>query len=349
MSSTVRIDGSLGEGGGQVVRTSLALSMITQRPFVIENVRAGRKKPGLKRQHLTAVRAAATISNAKVEGDELSSSYLAFEPGPVQNGEYYFSIGTAGSATLVLQTVLPALMLSDLPSKVTLEGGTHNQWAPPFDFLQRAFIPVLERFGPRILLTLHQPGFYPSGGGKFTAEIIPSKNLRPLELLERGELIKKDVTALVANLPASIARREVETALRSLRWPSQSGQYREVVANGPGNVVLIVIEYQNVCEVFTACGRLGVPAEKVAKEAVREAKSYLACSAAVGPHMADQLLLPLALSAAQGKGGQFSTLELTQHSLTQIEIIRKFLDIDIEVKNRDEEPVVLVSVSPISS
>ncbi len=346
MADIIHIDGSQGEGGGQIVRSSLALSMVTGKPISIENIRAGRKKPGLKRQHLTALNAAATVCGAEVEGAELGSSAFEFKPQKVEAGEYYFSIGTAGSATLVLQTVLPALMLADGPSSVTIEGGTHNQWAPPFDFLEQAYLPLINRMGPSVDLSLHRHGFFPKGSGKFTAQILPCDQLHGFDLLERGSLTKRLVEALVANLPASIASREVRTALRLLCWPAHAGKAREVDSVGPGNVVMIRLDYEHVCELITACGRQGTSAEKVAKEAVKEAQEYLESTAPVGVHLADQLLLPLGISASQGFGGSFRTLELTQHSITHIDVLQQFLEIDVAVQSVKDSGEVVVSLKP---
>jgi RNA 3'-terminal phosphate cyclase (ATP) len=345
MSPVITIDGSQGEGGGQIVRSSLALSMVTGQPIQIDNIRAGRKKPGLKRQHLTALQAAVAISNAEVEGVEPGTSQFSFTPQAVQPGEYYFSVGTAGSATLVLQTILPALMLADAPSTVTIEGGTHNQWAPPYDFLERAYLPLLKRVGPEVELTLHRRGFFPAGGGKFTAYIKPCGKLKQLDLLQRGTLKKKTVEALVAKLPPKIGNREVQTILRHLRWPESQGRVREVDSIGPGNIVQIFLEFANVCEVISACGRQGTPAEAVAKEAVVEAREFLDSSAVVGQHLADQLLLILGLSAAQGNGGAFRTLPLTQHSLTHIDVLKTFLDLDITIEKIKESNEVIVRLS----
>ena len=180
------IDGSQGEGGGQILRTSLALAAVTGTPFSIEKIRAGREKPGLLRQHLTAVKAAAEICAASVAGAEMGSSALTFRPGPAKAGEYAFSVGTAGSATLVLQTVLPALMIASAPSSLVLEGGTHNPGAPPFEFLEKCLLPLLNRMGPTIVAKLERPGFYPAGGGRFTVEISPVPALQQLEMVERG-------------------------------------------------------------------------------------------------------------------------------------------------------------------
>ena len=203
----IRIDGSLGEGGGQILRTSLSLSLVTGKPFRIENIRAGRERPGLLRQHLTAVLAAGEVGGAEVEGATLGSTALTFAPAKVRSGEYHFAVGTAGSGTLVFQTILPALMRACGPSKITIEGGTHNQAAPPYHFLERSFVPLIERMGPKVSLRLERYGFYPAGGGRFVAEIEPVENLRSFEIGERGEITSRRVVAIVANLARHIGQR----------------------------------------------------------------------------------------------------------------------------------------------
>ena len=212
----LHIDGSQGEGGGQVLRTSLALSLITQMPICIENIRAKRAKPGLLRQHLTAVRAAAAIGNAIVEGDAIRSQSLTFNPGKVAGGDYKFSIGTAGSTLLVLQTVLPPLILADAPSVIEIEGGTHNSMAPSFDYIDRTFLPLLKKMGCDINLHLERAGFYPAGGGKIRVEITPAKSLKPVKILERGELVAIQAYAALCNLPDEIAQRELKILTEKL-------------------------------------------------------------------------------------------------------------------------------------
>lgn len=325
----ITIDGSFGEGGGQILRTALGLSMFTGQPFRIEKVRAGRRNPGLLRQHLTAVRAAAKIGQAEVAGANLGSTQLTFTPGRIAHGDYHFAVGTAGSATLVLQTVLPALLISDnddLRTRLTLEGGTHNPFAPPFDFLAKAFLPLIERMGARIEARLERYGFYPAGGGRFEIAITPAKRLEPIELIERGKILDRRATALVAHLPRNIAERELGVVHRKLSWP-QEWLKAESTTNspGPGNIVTLEIECENGAEVFTGFGERGVAAEAVADQAVIAARRYLASDTAVGEHLADQLLLPMALA----RGGSFTTVPPSRHTSTNIEIIRKFLDIEI--------------------
>ncbi len=322
------IDGSLGEGGGQVLRASLALSLVTGRPFRIVNIRAKRPRPGLRRQHLAAVRAAAAVSRAEVTGASLGSRELAFRPGPVAPGEYELAVGTAGSAALVLQTVLPALGLASGPSKVTLAGGTHNPLAPPFEFLERAFAPLLARMGLRVALRLERPGFYPAGGGRLTASIEPAAALAPLELLARGAIRARRATAMVAGLPRRIAERELDVIAAELGWERAALEAVELpAAYGPGNAVLVEIESEHVTEVFAGFGKKGVPAEKVARAAAVEAKEYLASGAPAGRHLADQILLPLAIAGS----GRFRTLAPSSHTTTEIGVIRRFLPVEVDI------------------
>ncbi|MEZ4528753.1 MAG: RNA 3'-terminal phosphate cyclase, partial [Desulfobacterales bacterium] len=215
----ISIDGSFGEGGGQILRTSLALSLLTGKAFEIRNIRSGRKKPGLMHQHLTALKAAQKIGNADVRGGQLGSGTVIFVPGRVQPGYWHFSVGTAGSCTLVLQTVLPVLLTAGGESELLLEGGTHNPFAPPFDFLARTFLPLLNRMGPEVTATLFRPGFYPAGGGKFRVSVRPCQKLTHLHLTERGEILSRSARAIVAKLPLHIARRELGVIEKKLSWP----------------------------------------------------------------------------------------------------------------------------------
>jgi RNA 3'-terminal phosphate cyclase (ATP) len=333
------IDGSFGEGGGQILRTALSLSLATATPFRIENIRAGRKNAGLLRQHLTAVLAAAEIGQADIEGATLGSAALTFTPKTVRAGEYRFAIGTAGSGTLVFQTILPALLRAPAATRVTIEGGTHNSAAPPFDFLDRTFLPLIRRMGANVSLKLERYGFYPAGGGRFVAEIEPCLVLRPLELGVRGNIRSKRATAIVANLPARIAVREIDKISSMMNLASQGIILETRNSPGPGNIVLIEVESDDVTEVFSAFGRLGVPSEKVAEEAVRDAREYLVSRAVAAEHLTDQLLLPLALAG----GGSFTATKLSQHARTNQEVIAKFLPIRFETENREDHCLVRVT------
>jgi RNA 3'-terminal phosphate cyclase (ATP) len=328
----VTIDGSYGEGGGQILRTSLALSLVTGKPFSIRNIRAGRKKPGLMRQHLTAVNAAAEIGLAAIEGNHIGSLAFTFEPEMIKPGNYHFAIGSAGSCTLVFQTILPALIIAGEPSEIILEGGTHNPFAPPFDFLERAFLPVINRMGPRVDAVLEKPGFYPAGGGRFRVSINPA-GLNRLDLLERGNIINQTVRASVANLPVSIANRELKVIREKLEWGGELLEAVEVEnSQGPGNILIVEIESENITEVFTGFGEKGVSAEKVAKRAVKSVQEYLAFNVPVGRYLADQLLIPMALAG----GGKFRTLSPTKHTITNAEVIKKFIDVEIAMNEYDQ-------------
>ena len=326
------IDGSQGEGGGQILRSSLSLSVLTKTPFRIENIRAGRRRPGLMRQHLTAVRAAAEISGAEVDGAAIGSTQLTFTPGLVRAGDYSFSVGSAGSTSLVFQTVLPALALADAPSTIEVRGGTHNPLAPPFDFLVRTLFPLLRRMGVSVDGTLHRPGYYPAGGGHATYRVQPAKRLEPLELLSRGDIRRREITAQVAVLSSDIGAREVTAIAQALNWDRACGQVHRVKnATGPGNVVMVDVESDEVTEVFSGFGEKGVSAEKVGEGVAREVKAYLAADVPVGQHLADQLLLWLALAGR----GCFRTVAPTQHTRTHCEVIRTFLNVNAEVAKDD--------------
>ena len=335
------IDGSRGEGGGQIVRSSLSLSMVTGRDVIIDNIRAGRKKPGLLGQHLTALRAAAEVSGARVEGDQLRSSRLVFEPGPVRGESYSFHIGTAGSTTLVLQTILPALMIAESPSTVSIEGGTHNPMAPPFDFLKRAFLPLLARVGPVVKLDLVRYGFYPGGGGQIRAEIRPEPTLRPLHLLDGGSVSNCRARAIVARLPEDIGERECRVITRKMNWGDRAYTVEPIgEASGPGNVVFAEVERGGVVEVFTGFGERGVPAVKVASNVVRNVRRYCKADVPVGEYLADQLLMPLAIGAHLGTGGGgFRTLDLSEHVRSQIEVLQSFLNVVIQIDKHGPDDV----------
>ena len=325
--SMIEIDGGEGEGGGQVLRSSLSLSAITGRPFRIAAIRGMRERPGLMRQHLTAVRAAQEICDAEVTGAEVGSTDLTFRPRALKSGDFAFTIGTAGSTTLVAQTILPALMLADGPSTILLDGGTHTSKAPPFDFLERCYLPLLRRVGGEATATLTRPGFYPAGGGTIALDIAGRAKLGPIEIMERGERLDVRAHAVVANLSADIARRELGIVARRLRWPEESLHLvEERRAHGPGNVLMLTVGCEHVTEMASGFGKVGISAEAVAERTVKELRRYLASQAAIGPHLADQLLLPMALAG----GGRFTTTAPTPHTVTNARVIRRFLPVSID-------------------
>lgn len=328
----IELDGAAGEGGGQILRSALSLSICTSQAFRIKNVRANRSKPGLLRQHLTAVRAAADISSGEVEGAEIGSTQLTFRPNRVDSGRYSFSIGTAGSCTLVLQTILPPLLTASGPSEIRISGGTHNKSAPPFDFLNRAFLPLIARMGPQVQVDLVQYGFHPRGGGEIHVAVTPSKTLTPLHLMERGARTGSFAEAYIAAIPVHVAQRELDVIGKMLNWESDQLKLRGLPNDvGPGNAVSITLAHDRVTEVFTGFGEKGLSAELVARGAAQEARDYLSTTAAVGPHLADQLLLPMALSG----GGSFTTSMATSHLKTNAIVIEKFLGRPIVVSAVD--------------
>jgi RNA 3'-terminal phosphate cyclase (ATP) len=341
MKTMIEIDGSRGEGGGQILRTSLSLSLLTGRPFRMEKIRAGRSRPGLLRQHLTAVTAAAAVGRARVQGDTLGSQTLIFEPAELSGGQYDFAVGSAGSATLVMQTILPALLHAKAPSTVRVSGGTHNPASPPFDFLERTFLPVLRSMGGDVHARLERPGFYPAGGGVLWFTMTPSA-LQPLTLTGRGAMRSLSVTARVAGLPRQIAEREVDVFRAAFGTMSVRTQVETLPqAHGPGNVVVASIESEQITETMTTFGEKGVKAEIVAENLVSEVRRYLAAPVPVGEHLADQLLLPMAIAG----GGSFRSLRPSLHATTQAETLRLFTDVRVEFQEEAED-VWHVTVHP---
>lgn len=320
------IDGATGEGGGQILRTALALSMVTRTAFRIVNIRATRKRPGLMHQHLAAVNAAARICSAEVEGAALDSMELEFTPGDVTGGDYQFSIGTAGSTILLLQTVMPALLLAPQPSTLLVEGGTHNPLAPSFEFFDLAFLPQLRAMGARVKARLERPGFYPAGGGRVQVHVAPTRRLKPIQLQRRGAVRQIRATAMIAQLPEHIARRELDVIARELSLEDPRLQMvRAVSAAGAGNALNLVIESQYSTEVVSGVGIRGLTAERVAEDVARRARRYLDANVPVGEHLADQLLLPMTLA----RGGTFRTLLPSRHLSTNARVLEQFSGIRV--------------------
>lgn len=330
----IELDGAVGEGGGQILRSSLALSVCTGQPIGIHRIRAKRPKPGLMRQHLACVNAAAAISGARVVGAELHSQELRFEPGPVRPGEYLFDVGTAGSCSLVLQTVLPPLMTAASASRVVLHGGTHNPMAPPFHFLERCFAPLLRRLGVGLVLDLQRHGFNPRGGGEFTADITPaSDGLRVCDIEERGALVEAHAECLTPALPMGVAQRELELLAERLGFAGTQLSVPPARADeGPGHVLMVTWVHEAVSEVVTAFGERNTAGDALARAAAHEALAYRAAAGALGPHLADQWMLPLALAVAECKApAHYTCTEMTEHSSTNIGVIETFLPVRFEV------------------
>lgn len=316
------IDGSEGEGGGQILRNACALSLITGEPFTIEKVRGKRDQPGLMRQHLTAIEAACAIGGAECEGLELGSPRIVFRPGRITPGDYHFAVGTAGSTALVLQTVLMPLALSDGPSHLVIEGGTHASMAPPFDFIKRTFLPILEKMGPRIAARIKRHGFFPRGGGRIEIDIEPAP-LRRIECIERGALKNRSGTVFFASLEGNIPPRIRKAVLKTVpEWDEESLVMRELPADqGPGIALVLEAEYAYVTETVSGFGKLGLSAERIGKTAGKRMHGYEASTAFAGPYLQDQLLLPFALA---GSGGSFTSVKISQHSRTAADVIHRF-------------------------
>lgn len=345
----VELDGAAGEGGGQILRTALALSMVTGRPLALRRIRARRSKPGLMRQHLACVQAALEVCGGVAAGAELGSQELEFRPGKIRAGEYVFRVGTAGSCTLVLQTVLPALMLAEGPSTVTVSGGTHNPLAPPFHFLERSFVPLLRRMGVGIELELRRMGFYPAGGGEFIARVQPpAGELHPVDIADRGALVEEYAECLAPALPARVAARELQAVGEALGWTREQLRLPVVRQNeGPGNALMLTLRFEHVTEVFTAFGEKGITAERVAQLVLRQVEAYRSAPGALGPHLADQWMLPLALAVARsGQAASFTCTELTEHATTNMETISAFLPVRFSTK--DDGGVCEVLLKPLA-
>ncbi len=345
----VTIDGSYGEGGGQILRTSLALAALTGQPLRVENIRAGRKTPGLAAQHLTAVRAAAQVCRAEVEGDALGSRTLVFRPAaPPQPGEYAFDVrearqgGSAGAVSLVFQTIHLPLSHAAGASHVTLRGGTHVPWSPPVHYLIHVYLPTLAQLGYQARLDLRQWGWYPVGGGEVHAHIQgrgrpPAPQSSTLDWTRRGELRRVWGIAAVSNLPAHIPQRMADRARKLLEREGLRASIEPICQGGPGigAGLFLFAEYEHVRAGFSALGEKGKPSEQVAEEACRDLLAYHASGQALEMHLADQVVLPLALS---GRPATFTTCRITLHLLTVLHVVQHFLDVRCRVEGREGEP-----------
>jgi RNA 3'-terminal phosphate cyclase (ATP) len=334
------IDGSIGEGGGQVLRTALALSILTGTAIRVENIRAHRPKPGLMAQHLKALEAAAAVAEARVDGATLHSTVLTFEPGALRGGDFRFDIGTAGSACLVLQTVLLPLCYARTVSHLTITGGTHVPWSPCYHYLEQQWLPSLRTLGVRAEAQLQLAGFYPRGGGWLHATIHPDTALRPLRVVERGVLRRIRGVSAVANLDLSVAERQRRQALLRL-GPHEVPVEIELLrlpARGKGTLLLLIADCAGGRACYSALGAPGKPAERVADEAVTALDAFLATDGAVDQYLADQLVLPMALAPGVS---ELRTSCVTPHLLTNCEIVRRFLPSDIRIEGDAGRPGLL--------
>ena len=358
-TETIFIDGSMGEGGGQILRTSLALSCITGKRLHIENIRSARRNPGLAKQHLSCVQAACKICNGKSHGAAKGSKVLDFQARPVHSGDFHFDIGSAGSASLVIQTLLPALFLANKPSTVTVTGGTHNPLAPPFDFLSETFLPAIRTAGFQGDCKLLRHGFFPAGGGKITLRVQPRQKQSPvpappvsmqtqvqanqtINLCDSGQEFRINARIYTAKLPIHIAHRQQKLLLQS-GLNIQNIEHTEVRdSQGPGNAVCVRLlvgaepAAARCCDkrttVFTAFGMRGKPSEQVISEVVDLAKHFIDSGAAVDSFLADQLLLYMAIA----NGGCFTTDRISEHTKTNIEVIKKFLPVDFTIERQGD-------------
>jgi len=353
-SGPVEIDGARGEGGGQILRTALALAMITGRPLRLRRIRAGRAKPGLRRQHLACVEAAAALCHGEVRGATLGSQDLELVPHAITGGALAIDIGTAGSTTLVVQTILVPALAAGLPLRAVITGGTHNPLAPPFEFLERVYAPHLRAMGADVRLTLDRHGFASGGGGRranagapdaapsshgqVTLEIAAAGPLRPIEVVTAGPITTRRATAILARLATHVGDRELAVVRDRLGFAASECEVREVTAGGAANVLLLEVERAESRELISAFGEKSVRAELVASRACDDLAVFLAADVPVGEHLADQLVLPLAVAG----GGRFRAAPLSLHATTNIETIASFLDVPIRVEPADGSVIVTV-------
>ncbi|MBY0572199.1 MAG: RNA 3'-phosphate cyclase, partial [Undibacterium sp.] len=290
-----------------------------------------RPKPGLMRQHLVAVQAAAQICHGEIASATVGAQTLEFRPGKIQSGAYQFAIGTAGSCTLVLQTLIPALLYADGASTIHITGGTHNMMAPPAHFLQRSYARVLADMGATLEIELKRFGFYPAGGGEIFTRIRPCTKLNAIKLMESGARIAGYAESFIAGIPVSVANRELESVGAGMGW-NETQLFVRGLSNdqGPGNALLMTLEQQNVINVFSEFGEKMVRSETVARNLLAQVRRFMISGATVGENLADQIMLPFALAG----GGRFTTNTVTQHAQTNAKVIAQFLPVDIRFEKR---------------
>lgn len=341
----ILIDGSQGEGGGQILRTSVGLAAALGTGVRITGVRAGRQRPGLRPQHLAAVRAAAAVCNARLAGAEIGSMEVSFEPGPPRAGTFRFDIGTAGSAALVIQTVLPALVLAEGDSEVTVTGGTHNPLAPCFEYLRDVFVPLASAANVQVYLEMTRAGFYPSGGGEIRVQVRgvgSAEPLEPLRLLRRGQLRHIDgLSAASYSLPAHIISRQTSQALGRLAKAGHRATIEEASWEtfSPGTVVFLRAVFARSVGGCFALGARSKRAERVADEAVDELLAFLESAGAVGARAGDQLLVVAALCPAESR---YVVERATDHLRTNAEVIRQITGRRIDIEPGEEGSATVV-------
>jgi RNA 3'-terminal phosphate cyclase (ATP) len=331
----IRIDGSFGEGGGQILRTSLSLATHLRRPLEVVNIRKSRRTPGLMPQHLTAVRACRKICDAEVEGDHLKSETLRFVPKAVKPGKYTFDVAenrrSAGSASLVLQTLMLPLFFAGGESHVKVKGGTHVPWSPPGTYLKQVFVPMLGKLGLTSAVKIHRWGFYPEGGGEISCVIKSAKGIKLRDFMDRGKYIRLTGLSAVANLQSSIAERQRRRARQALKESGYGANIavREVRSPGKGTLLFLTAEFQNIIAGFSTLGAKGKPAEEIAEETVAQFTDFIGKDVCIGEHLADQMLPYLCLPKRQFK---MNVSAITTHLLTNLWVIKRFFDLRIDVK-----------------
>ncbi len=326
----VEIDGSFGEGGGQILRTSLALSAILGKPFTIHHIRSKRRNPGLQAQHLKAVEASAQIAEGHVEGAEVGSQRITFFPQKIIPGNYRFEVKTAGSVTLILQAILLPLSMARGTSKATLIGGTHVPWSPPFHYFSEVLLPAIERMGISAEAILERWGYYPKGGGMMDLKVNPPGELKAISLVDRGSLKGIRGLSTVSHLPRHVAERQKEQALKrihkELKKEAEIAVLEDAPSDSPGSFMAIMADYEGAIAGFSSLGSKGKPAEKVADEAVDAFKDYFKAKGCLDPHLGDQLIPFMAL--AKGRSS-FTTTRLTDHLLTNLWVLQHFLELRV--------------------
>ncbi|GAB6040828.1 RNA 3'-terminal phosphate cyclase [Endothiovibrio diazotrophicus] len=333
----IEIDGSRGEGGGQILRSALTLSLITGHPFTLRDIRARRAKAGLAPQHLAAVQLAAAIGQAEVEGDRIGAHELTFRPHTLRADHYHQDVGTAGATPLLAQTALLPLALARHASRLTLSGGTHVRWSPCAHYLEWQWLPYLREMGVETTFRLERAGFYPRGNGAIELTVEPAERLLPLHLTRSGALLGVRGLSAVADLPREIAERQARRADHLLHGitPESAVEVAELPAGSPGTLLILLAEFEYSRACFFALGERGKRAEQVADEAVDALREFLATDAAIDPWLADQLLLPLALADGES---QLRTPAVTGHLRTNLEVIEAFLPDTVTLEGADDAP-----------
>ena len=329
MGEWLEVDGSYGEGGGQIIRSSVSLSAITGKRVHIQNIRAKRAKPGLQNQHLMAVTAAAEICRAELRGASVGSTELFFEPtAKPAAGKYRFDIKTAGAANLVIQTVLTPLALAGGESTVTVCGGTHNPMAPPAEYLEFVYLPALAPAGLDWSIEIPRHGFYPKGGGEVTVRFGLAHSFSPVDFTFRGALSRGGGVVLASNLPDTVLERG-EDVLREFVPQDMPIERRLKPSLGPGAAAFAYTQFEGGFGGFTSLGERGKPMEKVAEECGSQFEKWLASDAPVDEHLADQLVLPMALAKGTSR---YRTIEVTEHLRTVLWLVGLFVPAAMELE-----------------